>query len=65
MIKIKYWYFLKVPNRMPIREYKKGTFKSFYAFKMFFKNTFEKKGYVLEGYEQYFDNQLDLFKNFN
>jgi len=61
MVKIKY----KYKSAYNKQFYKVGTFKSFLSFKIFFKNKFEKYGFVLVGFEQFDVPQLDLFKNNN
>ena len=60
MIVIKFWYCHETIKKT---HYKTGKFKSFTSFKMFFQNKFKIKGYNLQGFEQVFNNQIELFKN--
>jgi len=60
MIRIKFWY---THEAIKQTRFKTGNFKSFNSFKWYFENKFKIKGYILQGFEQVFNNQIDLFKN--
>jgi hypothetical protein len=61
MLKLKY----KYKSAYNKQYHKVGEFKSILSFKIYFKNKYEKYGYILIGFEEIQRPQLDLFKNFN